>query len=106
MSAVLPRVRAAEALRFGLIVALLFFNSVILESNEVIATSGFISNIGAQHVIWVWATDMLIVMVTTALYSTVVDRTNRTKLTTIMFALFGCLCILASGCFEIGDGLL
>lgn len=89
MNAALPRVHAAEALRFGLIVMLLFFNSVILESNEVIATSGFISKIGVQHVIWLWAADMLIVMGSTVLYSTVIDRTNRARLTMMMFALFG-----------------
>lgn len=89
MNVALPRIHAAEVLRFGLIVTLLFCNSVILESNEVIATSGFISNIGVQHVIWMWMADMLIIMLTTALYSTVVDRTNRTTLTTILFALFG-----------------
>ncbi|MCB0105063.1 MAG: hypothetical protein KDE53_04130, partial [Caldilineaceae bacterium] len=99
MNVALPRIHAAEALRFGLIVTLLFCNSVILESNEVIATSGFISKIGVQHVVWLWTADMLIVMVTTALYSTIVDRTNRTKLTTILFALFGVLYFALFGIF-------
>jgi len=102
MNAALPRIHAAEALRFGLIVTLLFFNSVILESKEVIATSGFISNIGVQHVIWMWTVDMLIVMLTTALYSTVVDRTDRTKLTTIMFALFGSIYFGLYFLFQVG----
>lgn len=90
MNLTLLRIPDVERYRFGLIVTLFFLNSVILESNEVIATSGFISNIGVHHVIWVWAVDMLIVMLTAALYSIVVDRTNRARLTTIMFATFGC----------------
>lgn len=90
MSLTFPRIQAGEWYRFGLIVSLFFLNSVILESNEVIATSGFISNIGVQHVIWVWAVDMSIVMLTAALYSIVVDRTNRVKLATAMFGIFGC----------------
>jgi ATP/ADP translocase len=102
MNIALPRIHAAEALRFGLIVALFFFNSVILESNEVIATSGFISNIGVQYVVWVWAADMIVVMVTAALYSIVVDRTNRAKLTTRMFGLFGCIYIGLFGLFYLG----
>ncbi len=103
MNLTLPRIHAAEALRFGLIVALFFFNSVILESNEVIATSGFISNIGVQHVVWVWAADMTVVMLTAALYSIVVDRTNRAKLTTIMFAIFGLIYVGLYGLFYTGQ---
>jgi len=103
MSGALPRVHAAEALRFGLIVALFFFNSVILESNEVIATSGFISNIGVQHVVWVWAADMGVVMLTAALYSMIVDRTNRAKLTTAMFAIFGLMYVALYVLFAIGN---
>lgn len=84
------RIEADEGYRFILIVALFFLNSVILESNEVIATSGFISNIGVQHVVWVWTVDMTIVMLTAALYSIVVDQTDRIRLTIWMFAGFGC----------------
>ncbi|MEZ4679231.1 MAG: hypothetical protein R2932_33935 [Caldilineaceae bacterium] len=100
MNFALPRIHAAEGYRFGLIVALLFFNSVILESNEVIATSGFVSHIGVQHIVWVWAADMIIVMLTAALYSIIVDRTNRTRLTTVMFAGFGGIYILLYGLFR------
>ncbi len=103
MNVALPRIHAAEALRFGLIVALFFFNSVILESNEVIATSGFISNIGVQHVVWVWAADMTVVMLTAALYSIVVDRTNRARLTTTMFAIFGIIYVGLYGLFYTGQ---
>lgn len=103
MNVALPRIHAAEALRFGLIVALFFLNSVILESNEVIATSGFISNIGVQHVVWVWAADMTVVMLTAALYSIVVDRTNRARLTTLMFATFGMMYVALYGLFYSGQ---
>jgi ATP/ADP translocase len=101
MNIALPRIHADEVTRFGLIVALFFFNSVILESNEVIATSGFISNIGVQHVVWVWAADMLVVMLTAALYSIVVDRTDRARLATTMFALFGLIYLVLYGLFRL-----
>lgn len=100
MNLALPRIQAAEGAKFSLIVALLFFNAVILESNEVIATSGFVSNVGVQHVVWIWAADMAIVMLTAALYSTVVDRTNRLKLTTAMFAGFGFVYLAMYGLFQ------
>lgn len=100
MNLALPRIHAAEGAKFSLIVALLFFNAVILESNEVIATSGFVSDIGVQHVVWMWAADMAVVMLTAALYSIVVDRTNRLKLTTIMFAGFGCIYLSMYGLFH------
>ncbi len=100
MNLALPRIQAAEVAKFGLIVALLFFNAVILESNEVIATSGFVSDIGVQHVVWMWGADMAVVMLTAAIYSIVVDRTNRLKLATAMFAGFGCIYLAMYGLFQ------
>lgn len=85
----LSHIERDERWQFIVIVAFLLINSLVLESNEVIATSGFVSHVGVQHIVWVWALDMLIVMVTVALYSLIVDRVNRVALTMRLFALFG-----------------
>ena len=74
-----------------IMVAFLLVNSLVLESNEVIATSGFVSHLGIEHIVWVWALDMGVVMLTAALYSVIVDRTNRIVLTIRLFSLFSVL---------------
>ena len=75
------RVRVHERTRFALLAVLLLFNALILESNEVLATGGFANQVGALFLPWLWAADMLIVMLTSALYSLQVDRSNRNRLT-------------------------
>lgn len=84
----LSRIEQDERWQFVVIVAFLLINSLVLESNEVIATSGFVSHVGVQHIVWVWALDMVVVMVTAALYSLIVDRVNRVALTMRLFMLF------------------
>ncbi|MCS7071623.1 MAG: hypothetical protein NZM00_08965 [Anaerolinea sp.] len=76
----LMRINPNERGRFFLLALLLFFNSMILESNEVVATSGFISSIGISQILLVWAIDMTIVIVTSGLYSLFVDNTDRRRL--------------------------
>lgn len=75
------RVRVHERTRFGLLAILLLFNSLVLESNEVLATGGFANQVGAEFLPWLWAADMLIVMLTSALYSLQIDHSNRNRLT-------------------------
>lgn len=87
----LSHIEQHERWQFLVIGALLFINSLVLESNEVIATSGFVSHIGVQHIVWMWALDMSLVMVTAAFYSLVVDRTNRALLIKRLFFLFSIL---------------
>jgi AAA family ATP:ADP antiporter len=53
---------------------------MILESNEVVATSGFLSQVGPPQILWVWALDMIIVMIASGAYSLFVDRTRRDRL--------------------------
>lgn len=85
----LSRIEQDERWQFLVIGAFLLINSLVLESNEVIATSGFVSHVGVQHIVWVWALDMVVVMVTAALYSLIVDRVNRVALAMRLFTLFG-----------------
>lgn len=83
------RVRVHERTRFGLLAILLLFNSLVLESNEVLATGGFANQVGAEFLPGLWAADMLIVMLTSALYSLKIDRSNRNKLTIWVLAGLG-----------------
>jgi AAA family ATP:ADP antiporter len=84
----IARVLPGERLRFLLLAALLFVNVLIVESNEVVATSGFVSQVGAERILWVWAADMLIIVLTVGAYSLVVDRTKRERLAIALCAGF------------------
>lgn len=104
MTIALPRIDQTERTRFAIIVAFLLINSLVLESNEVIATSGFVSHLGVEHIVWVWALDMGVVMLTAALYSMIVDRTNRVALAMRLFTLFSLLYLAFSLLFQV-EGL-
>jgi len=78
------RIRAEEHARFWLLATLLLFNSLVLESNEVLATGGFANQVGVAFLPWLWAADMVIVMLTSVIYSLRVDRSDRNKLTVII----------------------
>lgn len=80
------RIRIEERARFWLLALLLLFNSLVLESNEVMATGGFANQVGTSFLPWLWTVDMLIVMLTSALYSLQVDRSDRNRLTVIILA--------------------
>ncbi|WP_129671902.1 Npt1/Npt2 family nucleotide transporter [Candidatus Chloroploca sp. Khr17] len=71
--------------RVGLLAFLLFTNTLVLESSEVIATSGFVSQVGVDQILVVWATVMLVAMVTSSLYALVVDRIDRVWLGVALF---------------------
>lgn len=74
--------------RFVMLALLLFINSLVLESNEVVATSGFVSRVGTEQILWLWAADMLIVILASGAYSLVVDRTRRERLALGLFLVF------------------
>jgi ATP/ADP translocase len=86
--ALISRVRPEERVRWVLLALLFFMNAVVAESNDVVATSGFVSNVGSDQLLWVWAADMLVVMLTSGVYSLVVDRTAREKLAVSLFIVF------------------
>ncbi|MCB9451554.1 MAG: MFS transporter [Anaerolineaceae bacterium] len=76
----LPRILPDERTRFVILAVLLFLNSLVLNANEVVATTGFISSVGVEQILLVWALDMMIVIITSSVYSLIVDRTQRERL--------------------------
>ena len=73
----LLRLRSEE---LGIVVALgllLLCNSVALEVADVVAISGFLSEVGLPQLLLVWIADMLLIMLTTGLQSLEVDRFDR-----------------------------
>jgi len=85
MAAITARINANERGRFLLLALLLFFNAMVLESNEVVATSGFISSIGVPQILIVWMIDMTIIIFTSGVYSLFVDRTDRKRLAVVLY---------------------
>jgi MFS family permease len=67
------------ALLFPLLL-LLATNTLVLELADVVATAGFISNVGIPQILLVWVIDMVITLISAGLYSMVVDRTARVRL--------------------------
>lgn len=100
--AVITRILPDERSRLITLVALLFVNALILESNEVVSTSGFVSKVGADNILLVWAADMLILILTSGAYSLVVDRTKREQLALALFVGFSLVYILLFFMFRFG----
>lgn len=92
------RIQSGEHTRFFLLAFLFFINSMVLESNEVVATTGFISSVGVPQIVVVWAIDMAIVIFTSGLYSLFVDRTKRGRLAIILYFVF---CVVYMGMFAL-----
>ncbi len=59
---------------------LLTLNTIVGELLQVVATSGFVSKVGAPSLPWVWMIDMAALLIFAALYSLVVDRVKRVQL--------------------------
>lgn len=83
------RVLPAERMRFAALSALLFIHSLVLESSEVVATSGFVNRVGASQLLWLWAADAFITILFSSVYSLLIDRLPRRRLAFGLFAGFG-----------------
>jgi MFS family permease len=89
----LPAVLPTERMRVGVLAFLLFVNSFVLESNEVVATSGFVSNVGVSQILLVWAAVMFLALVGSSTYSLFTDRVERRRLGIILFCSFSLIYI-------------
>ena len=84
-------IRPGERLLFAVLALLVCSDSVIAQANDVIATGGFISQIGAADLVWLWAVNMLIIMAASAGISLIVDRFNRGILLSATLVVFSAL---------------
>lgn len=81
----LSRVLPGERKNVVALALLLFMNTLVLESNEVIATSGFVSNVGVSYILLLWAIMMLMTMLTSCTYLVFIDRVDRKRFGMILF---------------------
>jgi ATP/ADP translocase len=56
---------------------MLLGNALAFEISGVVAVSGFLSEVSATNILWVWLIDMLLIALAAGLYSLVVDHFNR-----------------------------
>lgn len=78
--------RPEEWAPFAILALLLFANIFVAQSSDVVATSGFVSAVGIDHVLWLWAIDNLLMIVLAAGFSLVADRFRRENLALWLFA--------------------
>jgi AAA family ATP:ADP antiporter len=78
-----PRLLNVKSGEWKLVLSLFFLlaiNTLVLELSDVVAMAGFISNIGASGILWLWVVDMLITLLAVGGYALAVDRTPRVRL--------------------------
>ncbi len=90
MSKLIP-IKRNEVGRFTLLAALFFINTLVLESNEVVATSGFVREAGVSRLLIVWTVVMASVLLSSSAYSLVVDRIDRERFSIVLFFILGLL---------------
>lgn len=98
----LPRIAPEERQRFTILALLLFINAIVVQSNGVVATSGFIANVGTHQILIVWALDNTIILMASGVYSLFVDRMPRGKLAVILFSAAAFIYILLYMLFRLG----
>jgi ATP/ADP translocase len=90
----LLRLRPGEARLVLTLGLLLFANSLALEVAEVVAVSGFLSEVGASSILVVWMLDMALIILMTGIQSLIVDRFDRVRLIRGMVFIFAIIYVL------------
>lgn len=83
MTGILNRVFKLRPGETGIVLVLgllLLSNSLALEVAEVVSISGFLSQVDAPQILFVWFVDMVLIIMTAGLQSLVVDRFKRVSL--------------------------
>ena len=84
-------IHPGERLLFAVLALLVCSDSLIAQAGDVIATGGFVGQIGAADLVWLWAANMLIIMAASTGISLIVDRFNRCILLTATLVVFSAL---------------
>lgn len=74
-------------LAVGLLV-ILAINNTVLQLANVVGTAGFVSQVGAPQILWLWILDMVITLVASSVYALIVDRVSRRRLLEWIFLAF------------------
>ena len=77
--------RPEEWAPFAILALLLFANIFVAQASDVVATSGFVSSVGINSVLWLWAIDNLLMIALAAGFSLVADRFRRENLALWLF---------------------
>ncbi len=72
---------------------ILMSNALARQISDVVAISGFLSEVGVNQLLFVWLIDMLLIILVTALQSLIVDRFNRVHLMGWMMLIYAVLLV-------------
>jgi hypothetical protein len=67
---------------------ILFVNSLALDLSDVVAVSGFLSQVDVSNILIVWIIDMLLIALSSGLQTLIVDRFDRLRLVKAMLLIF------------------
>ena len=76
----LLKLRPGEWKLASMMMLLLAINAMVYDLVQVVATAGFLSNVGPKQLPWVWILDMVMLLVFGSIYALVVDRAMRVHL--------------------------
>lgn len=85
------RMKDGEAKLVFVLGAILFVNYAAMGITKVIAVSGFLSEVKDHYILLVWAIDMVLLILATALQSLIIDRYNRISLLSGVLLVFSLL---------------
>lgn len=90
----------------GPLVATLFVvlavNAAVLELSDVVATAGFVSNLGAHRIPWLWIADMAVALVMATFVAMRIDGMARLRLLTWMIGGLAVVYLLLLGLWRAG----
>jgi ATP/ADP translocase len=81
---------------------LLLINALALQVSELVAVSGFLSEVGADELLIVWIVDMGLIILAASAQSLVVDRFNRVRLLRMMIVAFAIIYVVLRLMFVLG----
>ena len=73
---------------------ILFVNSLALDLSDVVAVSGFLSQVDVSNILIVWVIDMLLIALSSGLQTLIVDRFDRVRLIKVMILVFAGIYLL------------
>ncbi|MFP4323972.1 MAG: hypothetical protein ACLFTK_16075, partial [Anaerolineales bacterium] len=83
------------------LIILLSTNSLVFELADVVATAGFISNVGTPQILILWLVTFPITMLVAGGYATIVDRMKRVPLMSRMLLGFAGLYAIVFAMFAV-----